>query len=68
MTGEKNDVEVLGTATSMVGATAEEMEKMAEAEGGKNVVNLASQTSKIMKEKGSTTLSMDDLMKIHGED
>ena len=68
MTGEKNDVEVLGTASSMVGATAEEMEKMAEAEGGKNVVNLASQTSKIMKEKGSTKLSMDDLMKIHGED
>ena len=57
----------LGTATSIMGADAEEMRKLAESEGGKNVVDLASQSSKIMKEKGTKKLTMQDMMKIHGE-
>ena len=63
---ENGDKEAEGSAKTLFGASEEEMRAMAEAEGSKNVVSLADQASKAVEEKGSTVLSMEDMMKIHG--
>jgi hypothetical protein len=63
----KDGEDALGTSTSIVGATAEEMKQMAEQEGGKNVVNMVSAAAKVQKEKGGAPLTMMDMIKIHGD-
>ncbi len=60
------DKEVAGTASTLVGATEEELRQMAEKEGAENVVTLKDQAKKIQEDTGKKVLDIHDMLKIHG--
>ncbi len=52
----------------MFGASKEELMSMTDTSGDdRNVVDLNTSASKLMKEKGKKSLNMMDMLKIHGE-